>query len=169
MPEGCAAIQRDCDRLEKWADRNLTQSTRDRQCSVLHLRRNNPRHQYLLEATHMESSFAEKDLGVLVHTKLTMSQQCALAAKKEYGILGCLRQSIATKSREVIFPLYSALVRGALCPVLGSSDTDILQKVQQRATKLIKGLERLTRGKAERAGTVQPGEEKSRGESHQCI
>ena len=117
----------------------------------------------------MESSFAEKDLGVLEDTKLTMSQQCVLAAKKEYGILGCLRRSIATKSREVVFPLYSALVRGALCPVLGSSDTDILQKVQQRATKLIKGLERLTRGKAERAGTVQPGEEKSQGESHQRI
>ncbi|KAK4811157.1 hypothetical protein QYF61_019788 [Mycteria americana] len=45
-PEGCAAIQRDLDRLEKWADRILIQFSK-RRCKVLHLRRNNPMHQYM--------------------------------------------------------------------------------------------------------------------------
>jgi len=41
MPEGHAAIQRDLNRLEKWADRNLMQLKKDKS-KVLHLGRNNP-------------------------------------------------------------------------------------------------------------------------------
>ena len=57
-PEGHAAIQRDLGRLEKWADRNLTNFNQEK-CKVLHLGRNNPMHRYMLRDTHLESSMAE--------------------------------------------------------------------------------------------------------------
>ena len=133
--EGRAAIQRDLNRLEKWADRNLMKLNKEKH-KVLHLGRNNPMHQCVLWATQLENSFAEKDLGVLVDTRLNMSQQCALAAKEPNGTLCCIRQSIASRLREVILPLYSALVKPHLeyCVQFWvpqyKTDMDILERVQ---------------------------------------
>jgi len=71
-------------------------------CSVLHLGSNNPMHQYRLGQDLLESSSVERDLGVLVDDKLTTNHQCALVAKNASGILGCTKESVASRSREVL-------------------------------------------------------------------
>ena len=94
-------------------------------------------------------SSSEKALGVLEGSDVTLSQHWALAAKGASGVLGCMKRSVASRAREVLLPLCSALLRPHLqCCVQFwapqfKKDRELLEQVQQRATKMIQGLERL--------------------------
>ncbi|GAB0183243.1 triadin [Grus japonensis] len=114
MLEGRDAIQRDLDRLERWACANFMKLTRPsaRSCTCL-------------DATPSTTQKANR-------------------------VLGCIKRSVTSRSRDVILPLYSALLRPHLeyCVKLwdpqNMKDTELLERVQRRATKMIRWLEHLS-------------------------
>ncbi|GAB0178431.1 hypothetical protein GRJ2_000308400 [Grus japonensis] len=111
----------------------------------------NHKHKYGQGEEWIESSPEEKNLGVLIDEKLNMSRQCVLAAQKANGMLGCMKRNVTSRLRELILSSYSTLVRPHLeycIQVLGpqhKKDMELLEWVQRRTAKLIRGLEHLSR------------------------
>ena len=86
-------------------------------------------------------------MGVLVDERPNMSCKCELAAQRANCILDCIKTRVTSRSRELILPLHSTSVRPHLEYCIQfwgpqhKKDMELLEQVQRRATKMIRGLE----------------------------
>ncbi|CAM4553252.1 unnamed protein product [Caretta caretta] len=142
-------IQEDLDDLVNWSNSNMMKFNSEK-CKVMHLGINNKNFSYKLGTHQSEVMEEEKDLGVLVDHRMTMSHQCDMAVKKANAVLGCIRRGISCRDKEVLVPLYKALVRPHLeyCVQFWSpmfkKDEFKLEQEQRRATRMIRGMENLS-------------------------
>ncbi|CAM5164461.1 unnamed protein product [Natator depressus] len=147
--EGLGIIQEDLDDLVNWSNSNRMKFNSEK-CKVMHLGINNKNFSYKWGTHQLEVMEEEKDLGVLVDHRMTMSRQCDMTVKKANAVLGCIRRAISSRDKEVLVPLYKALVRPHLeyCVQFWSpmfkKDEFKLEQVQRRATRMIRGMENLS-------------------------
>ncbi|CAM4664948.1 unnamed protein product [Caretta caretta] len=111
-------IQEDLDDLENWSNSNRIKFNSEK-CKDMHLGINNKNFSYKLGMHQLEVTEEEKDLGVLVDHRMTMSRQCDMAVKKANAVLGCIRRGISSRDKEVIQGT-GETSPGILCAVLVS-------------------------------------------------
>ena len=138
-----SAIQQDLDALYNWSVKwqlgfNATK------CKVIHYGSNNMEANYYLNGILLESTSKERDLGVIFDDKLKFSEHIGAITAKANSRLGIIKRTFSNLTPAIFVPLYKTLVRPLLeycspiwSPILKKDSIEI-EKVQRRATKLVK-------------------------------
>lgn len=141
-------LQNDLNKIFHWT--NTWQMTLNvAKCKVLNVGSRNTSSFYF-EEHGLQEVGEEKDLGIYVTKDLKSTKQTDIARKKSLKMLGLLNRNVQYKSKNVMKKLYCAYVRPHLeyCveawhPVY-KKDLKSLEKVQRKATKMVKGLKTLS-------------------------
>jgi ribonuclease P/MRP protein subunit RPP40 len=118
-------------------------------CKVLHFGYGNPEANYEMGTHTLDVVEEERDLGVLIDTKLTFSTQCLKAVNSANATLGMIKRTFVSRDKDILLQLYKSLVRPKLeyCIQVWRpwllKDINLLEKVQRRATRMISGLEKM--------------------------
>ena len=148
-------LQGDLDALEKWSDDWLLKF---KFCKCKHMtiarRQALPEFRYQMHdngvPTDVDVCTEEKDLGVIICNTLKVKKQCIAAANKANRALGMIKRAFHTPSAESFVKIYKAFVRPHLEYAIQAwnpqqeGDIQILERVQRRALKCIRGFNSLS-------------------------
>ena len=146
--EHAEEVQTDLDTLATWSDKWQMAFHPDK-CKVLHLGHNNSKRQYFINGIEITKVEEEKDLGIIISEDLKPKKHIAKIVKRANRLLGMIRRTITSKTKTNIMNLYKTLIRpildygAAVWSPHQKGDIQKLEKVQRRATKLIKTIRNL--------------------------
>ena len=138
-------LQKCIDDLVSWAEAWGMQFN-VKKCKVMHIGRNNPKAQYTMNGTVLESTDEERDIGVNVHKSLRPSKQCTESARRANAVLGQISRAFHYRNKYTFIDLYKQYVRPHLefaVPAWSpwtQGDREVLEKVQRRAVRMVSGL-----------------------------
>jgi len=131
--------------MADWAD-TWGMSFNVQKCKIMHVGHSNPRLAYSMNGVQLATTEEERDLGVVMTSKLKPSGQCAKAARTAQMVLGQLGRAFQAKDKHVFVQLYKTYVRPHLefaCQAWSpwtAADKEVLERVQERAVKMVSGL-----------------------------
>ena len=151
IPSALQSLQTDLNHMCSWVKRWLLEFNTEKS-KVIHFGHSNPNQQYLMTqnpGSHhiLEHVQEERDLGVVVNSQLKFSSHSQKISANASRALGIIKHSITSRSRHVITKLYKGLLRLRLevgiilATPQFKKDKVALEQIQQRATKLIAGME----------------------------
>ena len=140
-----ANLQKCLDDHVEWADK-WGMAFNVQKCKVMHIGRTNPKATYTMSGSNLSTTEAERDIGVKVHHSLRPSLQCREAALRGNAVLGQISRAFHYRDRRTFVQLYKQFVRPHLefaVPAWAPwtlADTQTLERVQQRAIRMVSGL-----------------------------
>ena len=143
------SLQDDLDQLVKWSEK-WQMLFNFGKCKCIRIGHGNVDEEYKMGDAVLSRTTKEKDLGVTFSVDMNVSEQCGIADAKGNQILVLIRRTIKYKGKQLIAPLYKAIVRPhleyciqAMMPYR-KKDIDKLERIQRRATKMIPELRDLS-------------------------
>ena len=147
--DGNQTLQGDLNAVLEWAKKWKMEFNVSK-CKIMHLGYNNPRISYSMGGSNLEVTEEERDLGVLIDSKLDFGNHIRCIVGKANRVLGMIRVSFTCLNVPMLFNLYTALVRPLLeyCVQVWSpykkKYIELLEGVQRRATRMIPRLKKMT-------------------------
>ena len=145
-------LQDSLDMLVEWSEKWLLRFNSSK-CKVLHVGKNNPEYKYFIkdgdDRRPLETTENEKDLGVIVDKNLTFENHINETLKKCRNLCGLIMGMITFKTKEIMIPLYKALVRPIIeyansvwCPYK-MKHIKAIERIQRNFTKRVFGIQKL--------------------------
>ena len=147
--EDARILQEDLIKLQEWSRKWLLQFNEDK-CKVMHFGKKNPKNQYQLNDKTLEETVLEKDLGVYVTPNMKSESHVAKIAAKANSMVGWIKRTFSYMDEDMFKTIYPTLVRSHMEYAAQAwspgykKDIELLEKVQQRATKLVHSIKNET-------------------------
>ena len=138
-------LQRTLDELENWAQL-WGMAFNVQKCKVMHVGTKNKQYEYRMNNTVLDATVEERDLGVVMSATLKPKAQCAKAARTAQTVLSQIARAFHYRDKQVFLKLYVQYARPHLefsvqaWSPWAAQDKEVLEKVRQRAVKMISGL-----------------------------
>jgi len=147
--EDAATMQKALDAIYQWSQK-WKMPFNVAKCKVMHTGKRNKQASYSMGGQNLGTTELEKDIGVMVTPNLKPAAHVAKAVKTATTVLGQIARTFSYRDRRTFLGLYIQFVRPHLefsspawSPWL-QKDVQLLEKVQERAVKMIGGLQGAT-------------------------
>ena len=150
--DGVSDLQKCINDLTEWSNMWLLKFNGPK-CGSLHMGASNEKHDYYItingETFTLNKTVLEKDLGVFIDPDLSFNEHITTKVNKANSMCGLLMRTITYKSRDIMIPLYKALIRPIIeyanpvwAPYLRKY-IDLIENVQHYFTRCVIGMRNL--------------------------